>query len=422
MSPAKDGNYFVRVATRKGLDELQKSNNGILFNEDFNSWSYIRKVLIRATVSPSALRFAVTTLSNVFHDLEKLWDSLIEEQGQFLHDEQEKSVEIDFATWAKRIFAETTMLLIVGRQPNLLSTYYNRITNKNNIQKNSNEEFLDRLAIASDCVQYYVSVPSFILKERRKEIEGIDDKRKLKPDMLSMLLIANTPKDITQGISNNSDKNSMTDKEVGDNIVEVINEGIDSPTNALSFILHCVGNNPDVEQRIVDEIEKVFDHGVDFNNINEDLNKLEYIEAVIKEVLRIRPVTATISRFSTHSDQIDEYKIPLSTQLAINMMGLHKNPNYWKEPMEFNPSRFLANSSNSNEEIYNKNAFMYFGGGLRMCPGRQLAITQLKMMIVLLYNKYKFEVITKEPSMQHNVNIQCKELKIRIKCRKIKVY
>ncbi|CAJ0826524.1 8984_t:CDS:2 [Entrophospora sp. SA101] len=200
MSPAKDGNYFVRVATRKGLDELQKSNNGILFNEDFNSWSYIRKVLIRATVSPSALRFAVTTLNNVFHDLEKLWDSLIEEQGQFLHDEQEKSVEIDFATWAKRIFAETTMLLIVGRQPNLLSTYYNRITNKNNIQKNSNEEFLDRLAIASDCVQYYVSVPSFIL-------------------------------------------------------------------------------------------------------------------------LRIRPVTATISRFSTHSDQIDEYKIPLSTQLAINMMG-----------------------------------------------------------------------------------------------------
>ena len=99
-------------------------------------------------------------------------------------------------------------------------------------------------------------------------------------------------------------------------------------------------------------------------------------------------------------------------------MGLHMNPNYWDEPMKFNPSRFLQSDINSGKESFDKNAFLYFGGGLRMCPGRQLAMIQLKMMVVLLYYNYKFEVITKEPLMQYNVSSQCKGLKIRIKCRK----
>jgi cytochrome P450 len=135
-------------------------------------------------------------------------------------------------------------------------------------------------------------------------------------------------------------------------------------------------------------------------------------------VLRIKPVTATISRFAVHSDQTGEYKIPPSTQLAINVVGLHRDPNYWKEPMKFNPSRFLASNSNNEEEIHDKHAFMYFGGGLRICPGRQFAMVQLKSMVVFFYSKYKFEVITKEPSTQHSINVQCKELKVRIKRRK----
>src|ERR1044072_90081 len=81
MSPVKDNNYFVRVTDRKGLDELQKDHNGMLFNVDFDSWSDIRKIFIKATVSPNALRFAVKLINNIFHDLEGFWNDLIEEQG-----------------------------------------------------------------------------------------------------------------------------------------------------------------------------------------------------------------------------------------------------------------------------------------------------------------------------------------------------
>ena len=150
------------------------------------------------------------------------------------------------------------MLMTANRKPNVLSTYYDRITNQspdNNIQKNPNEEFLDRLLIASDCMQYYVMVPQFIrnfpiikiytnylyenmmwtrnyainlAKERREEIENIDDKEKLTPDMLTMLLTVNTPKDTIQGISNDHNEKPMTLEEVSDNIVEILIEGADS--------------------------------------------------------------------------------------------------------------------------------------------------------------------------------------------------
>ncbi|CAG8805437.1 29580_t:CDS:2, partial [Racocetra persica] len=306
MSPVKDSNYFVRVTAKDGLDELKKGNNGLLFNVDFNSWSYIRK-FFKVIMTPNNLKLEI--LNNVFQDLESYWNCLIEEHGQFLNDEQEKSIEIEFVPWIRKFFAETIMLLTASKKLELLSNHYNRITKNFNNSQDSNEEFLDRIILASECVQYYLVVPPFlrnfplikfytnylyknmswtrnyacdIVKENRKKIESIDDKEKLTFDILNMLLTANTPKDITRGISND-DKIPMTDEEIADNMVEILSEGIDSPANTLLFIVYYVGNHLDVEKLIIDEIERVFGHGSDFNITYEDLSKLEYIEAVIKE-------------------------------------------------------------------------------------------------------------------------------------------
>ena len=77
---------------------------------------------------------------------------------------------------------------------------------------------------------------TILVKECRKEIESIDDKEKLTPDMLNMLLTANTSKDITQSIPNENNKKPMTDEEVGDNIVEIFSEGIDGVSINIALI------------------------------------------------------------------------------------------------------------------------------------------------------------------------------------------
>ncbi|KAF0467422.1 cytochrome P450 [Gigaspora margarita] len=316
LNTAKNNNYFVCIETEKELDKLQKENNGLLFNADLKSWTFIKKVFVKTIASPNAIKTAIKFIRNIFQNLKIIWDNLIDNQDQFLNDEQEKFVDIDFIPWSKNIFAKCIMLLIANRQFNLLSTHYNRISNINpDDQKNSYEEFLDYLVIASDCMQYYTTVLLFILTY-------------------------------------------------------------------------------------------------------EDLYKLKYIDTVVKEVLRVRPAMVTISCFSDNSDQIDNYKIPASTQLVINVIGLHMNPKYWKEPTKFNLSRFLLNNNKNNDTFNtNKNAFMNFGGGLCICFGKQLAIIQLKILVVLLYSKYKIEVLTKDSSIQNNINTQCNELKIRIRRR-----
>src|ERR1051325_362352 len=114
---------------------------GMSFNVNFDSWSYIRKFFIRTSAAPNSLRFVVNLFNEVFQDLERYWNILIEERGQILYTDREKSVEVDFASWAKRFFAETTMLITANRKPNVLSTYYDRTTNQNpdnNIQRNPN--------------------------------------------------------------------------------------------------------------------------------------------------------------------------------------------------------------------------------------------------------------------------------------------
>ncbi|CAG8811814.1 21534_t:CDS:1, partial [Racocetra persica] len=111
MNTSKDNNYFIRIATSKGLDTLQKGNNGLLFNANFKSWTSIKKVFIRTLASPNALKTAMKLVNSIFQDLETLWDNLIEEQGQFLNGEQDRSVDIDIIPWSKKLFAENIMLL-----------------------------------------------------------------------------------------------------------------------------------------------------------------------------------------------------------------------------------------------------------------------------------------------------------------------
>ncbi|CAJ0829217.1 4865_t:CDS:2 [Entrophospora sp. SA101] len=386
LSPLRNSNYIMRSTPNKGLDELGKSNQGIVVNRDINKWAHNRKILIRAIMAPNALKFSADLVNRVFKDLETYWDSLINEMGESITSKgihQKKVLEIDLVPWIKRVFTENIMLLATNRQTNMLLNYY-KISKKEkdfNIVKTAEDEYLHNLDFVQDCVRYYATFPLFI--QSREKIENISDKENLTPDMVNMLLTINTPKDITQGIANDLNDKPMSDVEIINVISETFLAGIQTSSDAFSFVIYYVSSHPEVEQNILKEIEQVVG---DKSNLDyEDLKKMEYIEAVIKEVLRIRPIGTSIGREATNFDQIGDYKIPGSTLTVINVKSLHMNPNYWNEPTKFNPSRFLKNKNhdNNSEDSFIKNTFLPFGGGLRICPGRHLAMNQLKLLVKL---------------------------------------
>ncbi|CAH1771329.1 11163_t:CDS:1, partial [Entrophospora sp. SA101] len=118
-------------------------------------------------------------------------------------------------------------------------------------------------------------------------------------------------------------------------------------------------------------------------------------------------------RMAEHADEIDGHKFEGSTTLFINAQGIHMDKSYWKEPEKFNPERFLSTNNNKNDDKIQKNTLQPFGGGVRMCPGRNLAMAQLKIFMVLLFGRFNVELIDYSASLKTHFGLtrHCDELK-----------
>jgi cytochrome P450 len=95
--------------------------------------------------------------------------------------------------------------------------------------------------------------------------------------------------------------------------------------------------------------------------------------------------------------------------------GINQNPKHWDSPKVFNPDRFLEPNSGNIE----RHSFAMFGGGVRICPGRQLAMINLKTIIAIIFRKYDPELATPEtkPKCTNEIVNRCHELMLKFKPR-----
>ena len=143
-----------------------------------------------------------------------------------------------------------------------------------------------------------------------------------------------------------------------------------------------------------------------------DLEKLKYVEAIIKETSRIRPTVTMVSRYTDRPDEIAGHKWPAKTLFIMYVRGINNNPLYWENPDKFIPERFIG----SQAQRIHKNSFSMFGGGLRMCPGRKIAIIELKTLLAAVYRRFDVELIDMQAPLKVETSTItiCKELNIRV--------
>ncbi|CAG8680121.1 4963_t:CDS:2, partial [Dentiscutata erythropus] len=175
---------------------------------------------------------------------------------------------------------------------------------------------------------------------------------------------------------------------------------------------------PEIKERVSREINSVFDTDLNRPINYEDLSKLNYCEAVIKEVSRLMSIVPVIWRMAIRDDEISDHKFKGSTQFMINTPAIHMHEADWKDPESFNPSRFMNDSNNSDTQIH-KNSLLIFGKGLRMCPGKQFAMVELKTLMVLLYRKYDVELVDMNAPIKYHYSTvkHCDDLYVRINPR-----
>ncbi|XP_052108730.1 trans-cinnamate 4-monooxygenase [Arachis duranensis] len=171
-------------------------------------------------------------------------------------------------------------------------------------------------------------------------------------------------------------------------IVENINvAAIETTLWSIEWGIAELVNHPEIQKKVRDEIDRVLGAG---HQITEpDTHKLPYLQAVIKETLRLRmAIPLLVPHMNLHHANLGGYDIPAESKILVNAWWLANNPAKWNNPQEFRPERFLEEESKVEA---NGNDFRYlpFGVGRRSCPGIILALPILGITLGRLVQNFE---------------------------------
>nr|UGB90595.1 cinnamate 4-hydroxylase [Sinopodophyllum hexandrum] len=171
-------------------------------------------------------------------------------------------------------------------------------------------------------------------------------------------------------------------------IVENINvAAIETTLWSIEWGIAELVNHPEIQQKLRHELDTVLGPGVQITE--PDTHKLPYLQAVIKETLRLRmAIPLLVPHMNLHDAKLGGFDIPAESKILVNAWFLANNPEHWKNPEEFRPERFLEEEANVEA---NGNDFRYlpFGVGRRSCPGIILALPILGITLGRLVQNFE---------------------------------
>lgn len=147
----------------------------------------------------------------------------------------------------------------------------------------------------------------------------------------------------------------------------------------------------DMQQKVFDEIDLVYS-GTDGIADYESIHKLDYLDMVIKETMRLFPVLPITGRETEDEIELGPHTIPKGTVLCIFAYGVHRSKKYWGEDANlFRPSRFEP----ENIAKIHQYAFIPFTGGPRLCIGWRYAMFFMKVYLSNFFRNYTVDTSTK---------------------------
>ncbi|BFI28446.1 protein MpCYP829-like14 [Marchantia polymorpha subsp. ruderalis] len=163
-------------------------------------------------------------------------------------------------------------------------------------------------------------------------------------------------------------------------LLDIIVAGAETSPDTIVWAITEILRHPNIMERLQSELDDVI--GKERLVEEADLKNLEYLQAVVKETLRLHPVVGLgIPHFSTEATKVSGYDIPANTRLMVNLYAIGRDAKVWENPLKFDPSRFL----NSPVDVRgHHHELLPFGAGRRRCPGMNLALVSVAYNIAQL--------------------------------------
>lgn len=168
--------------------------------------------------------------------------------------------------------------------------------------------------------------------------------------------------------------------------------GSETTSSTIEWALTELLTNPESLNKAKAELAQAV--GADRTFEEDDIDKLPYLKAVIKETLRLHPpIPFLVPRRAMEDTNFQGYHIPKDTQVLVNAWAIGRDPEVWDEPWSFKPERFLGSTVDYKGQNYE---LIPFGAGRRMCAGVPLAHRMLHLILGSLLHQFDWELDCKE--------------------------
>jgi cytochrome P450 len=173
----------------------------------------------------------------------------------------------------------------------------------------------------------------------------------------------------------------MSDAAIRDNMITALIAGHETSVVSLCWGLYWLHREPRRLDLLLEELAPL---GPDADPL--DYTRLPFLDAVVKETLRLWPVVTDINRVLAQPMELGGYELPAGTNIAAASAVLHYEPDLYPDAEAFRPERFL-------ERRFATHEYMPFGGGERMCPGSHYAVFELKIVLATLLTRARFTLL-----------------------------
>jgi cytochrome P450/NADPH-cytochrome P450 reductase len=176
---------------------------------------------------------------------------------------------------------------------------------------------------------------------------------------------------------------------IRDQILMHLSNGFNGPSITGAWLTYVLATRPDVEEKVIAEIDSITGGDVDYDLQYDDLMALTYTTQVIKETMRIYPPMPVTIRRSLKDGVLGRYRIRKGDVILVGTLAAQRDPRYWGQNAdEFDPGQFAM------EKVVDRprHAFIPFSIGKRQCMAQEVTFMMLRVLLFEVYKRYRLRL------------------------------
>jgi cytochrome P450 len=230
-------------------------------------------------------------------------------------------------------------------------------------------------ALARSVVEVKAAIAGFIAEARVRL--AADPARRAKPRNLLEAMI----------VAADEAGSGVDDRDVAGNVFVMLVAGEDTTANTLAWAIHLLHRHPEALRLATEEARTIAPDPDAYTPAQ--IQGLDYIEACLHETMRLKPVAPLIAAQAVLDTTLGDLEVPAETiVLGLLRHGAMQEQNF-PEPGSFRPERWLVGDAPGRVASSAKRVSMPFGAGPRVCPGRYLALMEMKMALAMLLSSFE---------------------------------